>query len=142
MGNEDRNRKQSVTEIINFVSSLLVFVAGLFGAIKNVGGLGMFAIIIAAFGLSWFAFLLYRFFKRKKHRHRKLHTGKEPGDTGFNEALSYTINDAHRFYGRQNDTFNVESNRQGGLSPGGFARRKQKKGHARKSPHPHSWLSP
>ncbi|NIM11570.1 MAG: AAA family ATPase [Candidatus Aminicenantes bacterium] len=67
----------------------------------------MFAIIIAAFGLSWFAFLLYRFFKRKKHRRRKLHIGKEPGDTGFNEALSYTTNDAHRFYGRQNDTFNI-----------------------------------
>lgn len=43
-------------------------------------------------------FLLFRYIKRGKHRRRMLHTGKAPGDTGFNEALSYTVDDAHRFY--------------------------------------------
>jgi HEAT repeat protein len=107
MENEGNSFKQRVTGIIAFVSSLLVSIAGFFGAIEKVGGLQVFAIIMAALGLCWFGYLLYRYFKRRKHRQRMLYIGKEPGDTGFNEALPYTTNDAHRFYGRQIDTSNI-----------------------------------
>ncbi|HLP48119.1 MAG TPA: ATP-binding protein [Candidatus Kapabacteria bacterium] len=107
MEDKVNNTLSKSAELLKYVASLFTIAAGLFGAVKDIWGLRAYAIIPALLGIGWFGFLIYQAVKRAKQKRRSIRFREEDRPTGFNEALAYTTRDVHRFYGRQNDTFNI-----------------------------------
>lgn len=107
METQEKNYKQAVKEFVTYIISLLISSGGLVTAVKSIGVLRIAAIIVTLLGLGWLLYLILRTPKRKKLKRRALPPDEEGRLTGFNEALSYTYNDAHRFYGRSNNIFDI-----------------------------------
>jgi hypothetical protein len=107
MDDKENNTLSKSTELIKYVGSLLTLAVGIIGAVKDIWGLRAYAIIPSLLGIGWLGFLVYQAIKRRKQKRRSIQFREEDRPTGFNEALAYTTRDAHRFYGRKNDTFDI-----------------------------------
>ena len=97
----DKNPVKRLNDLMMLPTAVLMTASGFVAAVKNVGGYRTAFVILAVFGLVFFCWTLYRRIQKKKQREKSIRS--QYLSTGFNETLSYTLNDANRFFGRKED---------------------------------------
>lgn len=104
---DEQKGTKDVLEIVAIIIGLFVSVLTAIGTFRDPGSWRLFLIAFFLIAVVFSGIMVYRFVRRKKRERHSLPKSTQKKAFTFNGALSYTTDDAHRFFGRSRDSFHI-----------------------------------